>query len=56
MTDSQIRTHLHNITETIRDVDNPQHAEKVRRTWAACAAKWLLEIVEELDRRIGKDD
>lgn len=56
MTDDQICTHLRNITETIRDVDNSQHSERVRRTWAACAAKWLLEIVEELDRRIGKDD
>lgn len=55
MTDDQIRDQMETVREVIEDVECPTISEAVRRTWAKCAIDWLQEIVDELDRRIGKD-
>ncbi len=55
MTDQKISEHVHAIQKAIDGCDDPTNSEKVRYTWASCAAKWCQEIADEMERRIGKD-
>lgn len=54
MTDEQIRQNIEFVFRTLKDCDQPQHAEWVRKQWAEISAKWCREIADEMSRRIGK--
>lgn len=55
MTDEQISRNVEAVIHTIEGCDDSSNSEKVRHTWASCAAKWCQEIADEMERRIGKD-
>lgn len=52
MTDAEIRKNAQAVQEVIDGCDDSSISEKVRYTWASCAAKWCREIADEMERRL----
>jgi hypothetical protein len=54
MTDSEIKQNIEFVFRTLKDCDNPEHAEWVRQHWAEMSAKWCQEIADEMKARIER--
>lgn len=55
MTDEQIRQNIEFVFRTLKDCDNSEDPEWVRKHWAEISAKWCQEIADEMTRRIGEE-